>query len=396
MLRAREHRIEGTRVRRPRTSHRTIVGKGDGILLTPNHSDHPDALVMYALGDRVGHPTYFMAAYQIFAGSAGFRHWIFPRIGAFPVDREGSDRRALKTALDILGDAKNPLVVFPEGEIYYLADRLTTLREGAPYLAIKAAEKLAERGRKMWIVPVGIKYRFLDDFDPAPALSEWMSELERRYSWWPHDDCSLMARVYHYAEGTLGLTELEYLASLPARGPLEGAAPRARSATTSSTRWRTASSASDGTDSSAPVRRRKELRRCCLDRLEKAETTEADRGRLRRDLHDLFRVIQLYSYPGDYIRDCPTYERVYEVLTKLEEDVNDGAPCSPRGPRRALVRLGEPIDVTARLGAGRSRALIATLTTDLEAHMQAVLDEIGPGRALPMATPPTRTGSPGS
>jgi len=38
-------------------------------------------------------------------------------------------------------------------------------------------------------------------------------------------------------------------------------------------------------------------------------------------MDDLFFVIQLYSYPGDYVAERPVIERIAETLDKFEEDV---------------------------------------------------------------------------
>src|SRR5438270_581972 len=87
-----------------------LLNKGDGVLLTPNHPDHADCCLMFELGNRLRQPFYYMAAYQIFAGK---NQWVLPRIGVFPVDREGSDITAFKTGVDVLARGKNPLVIFP-------------------------------------------------------------------------------------------------------------------------------------------------------------------------------------------------------------------------------------------------------------------------------------------
>ncbi|HEX8201960.1 MAG TPA: hypothetical protein VF590_15905, partial [Isosphaeraceae bacterium] len=103
-----------------------------------------------------------------------------------------------------------------------------------------------------------------------------------------------------------------------------------------------------------------------------------------RDLDDVFVAVQAFSYPGDYLTEHPTLERIAETLTKLDEDLlrdNDYAP--PLGPRRAVVRIGAPIDVGARLAeSGKSRQAMSALTTELERRIQGLLDEIGPGRPL--------------
>jgi 1-acyl-sn-glycerol-3-phosphate acyltransferase len=179
-----------------------LLARGDGVLIAPNHCDNADAAVMFEVSWRVGRPFYFMAAYQLFTGLNRIH---LPRMGVFPVDREGSDLRAFKAGVEILTAGKHPLVVFPEGEVYHMADRLTPLREGAAALAATAARKVAESGRTVWIVPVAIKYRFLGAHDPLPALEHLMADLEARYTWWPRTDHDLVERIYFYAEGMLAL-----------------------------------------------------------------------------------------------------------------------------------------------------------------------------------------------
>ena len=131
----------------------TLLEHGDSVLITPNHADHADAFVLYELSRRLKKPFSYMAAYQIFTGMA---RWVLPRVGVFSVDREGADLSAFKAAVNLLAEGKHPLVIFPEGEIYRAAERLTPLREGAFAIAAAAARKLEGTGRKLWIVPAGV------------------------------------------------------------------------------------------------------------------------------------------------------------------------------------------------------------------------------------------------
>ena len=208
MLR-REHRVE--RIEVDGLERLTpLLERGDGILLTPNHCDRADGLVMLDLADQLDWPCCGMAAYQIFSGSGGLRSWLLPRLGIFPIDREGSDLAAVKAAIEILIDGRHPLIVFPEGEVYHTADRLTPLRDGVAFLAATAAKKVAEAGRTVWVVPIGLKYRFLDDQDPMPALLDLMDRLEARFTWRACREKPLIERIYHYADAMIALKEMEY------------------------------------------------------------------------------------------------------------------------------------------------------------------------------------------
>ena len=97
----------------------------------------------------------------------------------------------------------------------------------------------------------------------------------------------------------------------------------------------------------------------------------------------LFLVVQLFSYPGDYVKQAPTLERAAEILMKLEEDALGNQTAAPRGPRRGILRLGPPIDVGELLAAsGKPRLAIPTLTAAMESRIQGLLDAIGPGRPI--------------
>src|SRR5579864_5887748 len=387
----REQRIEAFDI--AGTEHlQPLLGRGDGILLTPNHCDNADCGVVFELGTRVKRPFYYMAAYQIFTGIGRVG---LPRIGVFPVDREGADLTAFKTGVDILTKAQNPLVVFPEGEIYFQADRLTPLREGAAVLAATAMKRAADSGKTVWIVPAGIKYRFLDGHDPVPAFHELMDKLEWHLTWRHHDARPIVDRIYRYAEGLLGLKEFEYLGEHRS-GSLKERLVNLRNQILDQVEDRRLRKR---IAEPVPVRV-KELRRVCLEALADPKTTPAEAESLRRDLDDVFGVVQLFSYPGDYIRECPTLERVAEIMMKLEEDLLDVAMPTPRGPRRAILRLGAPINVKERLAAsgGKLRKVGEALTSELEARIQSLLDEIGPGRPIlpPVPSSPSSAPSPQS
>ena len=371
---------------------RPLLDRGDGVLIAPNHTDHADSYLMFEFSRRVNRPFYYMAAYQIFQGR---NEWFLPRIGVFPVDREGSDLTAFKTGVDVLSQGKHPLVVFPEGEIYHLGDRVTPLREGALALAATAAKRLVEKGKNVWIVPVGIKYRYLENHDPTPALHDLMDELERRATWWVDRNKNLVERIYHYAGGMLHLKEYEYFGE-PQHGPLTERIAALREHILHGVESRRMPEGKRRTACSAlgVPERVKELRKACLEALADPKTTPDQATALRKDLHDLFVAVQSYCYPGDYVRQCPTLERAAETLAKFEEDFLGVYMVRPRGPRRAVIRLGEPIDVGARLAAaGKPRLAVPALTTELEVKIQALLDAIGPGRLLAGLTNGKPTGA---
>jgi Acyltransferase len=354
---------------------RPLLDRGDGILITPNHPDSADPATFFEVSHRLGRPLTYLAGFQLFHGKARL---LLPRIGAFPIDREGTDLRAFKAGVEILTQARYPLVIFPEGEVYHTSDRLTPIRDGAVAFASTASKRLAERGKTVWIVPTAVKYRFVETCNPLPELVEVMNRLEARFTWWPRTDLQLVERIYRYAEGLLGLKELEML-GWTRSGPIKQRITSLRDSILNRIEEKRIGKRRTDT---VPVRI-KELRRVCLEALTRPGTSDAETLEIRRDLNDIFVALQLFSYPGDYVRENATLERVAETLLKFEQDIFGTDAAIPRGERRAIVRFGEPIDVGRRLvELGKPRVANPAITGELEARIQALLDAIGPGRAL--------------
>jgi len=82
--------------------------------------------------------------------------WLLRRIGAFSVYREGLDRTALKTAIELLVEARRPLVIFPDGIITRSNDRLGAFYEGPAFIAHSAAKQRAKNkpGARTLLMPL--------------------------------------------------------------------------------------------------------------------------------------------------------------------------------------------------------------------------------------------------
>ena len=126
-------------------------------------------------------------------------------------------------------------------------------------------------------------------------------------------------------------------------------------------------------------------------------------------MEDLFMVVQLYSYPGDYVMNSPTCERASEILIKFKQDAmrKDLEIARHHVPRRASIYVGEPIDVQEFVqsvdkkspvesdpnetaskdheSAGKSRKASSLLTLLLETRLQELLNLGDRGKLLPDA-----------
>ncbi|MEX2317612.1 MAG: 1-acyl-sn-glycerol-3-phosphate acyltransferase [Pirellulales bacterium] len=342
---------------------RAAVDSGQGVMITPNHSGHADPYIMYHVADEVDRPLYFLTAWQVFQQRTVIGQRILQHHGCFSIDREGTDLKAFRRATDVLEQARFPLVIFPEGEVYHTNDRVTPFREGAAAIAVAAARRAK---KPMVCVPCAIKYRYIDD--PTPNLLQLMDRLEQEIFWRPRPDLPLAERIYRFAEGAMALKELEYVGRTSAgalRDRIDALARHVLGCIEA--RYEI-----DGSPLSIPERV-KQLRSAAVKKLADMPPDAPARRPFEHDLDDLFLVVQLYSYPGDYVAERPSIERMAETLDKFEEDVLGVFSASIRGRRRAIVSFGPAIEVA---GERKSKGDVPELTRALEAAVQQQLDAI--------------------
>ncbi len=339
-----------------------------GVMITPNHSVHYDSAALYVAADQIDQPLYFMTAWQVFAMSKRFECWMMQQLGCFSIDRESNDRKAFKQSIDILRNEPHPLVIFPEGDIYHTSDRVTPFREGAAAIAHSAAKRA---DREIVVVPCGIKFWYIDD--PREALERTMSELEQSLLLRSQPHAPLPQRIYRLAEALVAIKEVDYLGSSQA-GTLAERIARLSDHILTMLEQRHELSVGVG----APPDRSKLVRRALIAKLEAADVDRHSKAyaQLQHDMEDIFFVMQLYSYPGDYLRSEPSVERLAETIDKFEEDILGRELPTVRGRRKAAVQFGEPITVDPN---ARGREGIAQLTGRMQTNVQEMLDGLSGG-----------------
>jgi 1-acyl-sn-glycerol-3-phosphate acyltransferase len=339
------------------------ISRNEGVLITPNHSSHADATVMYRAAEQVGMPFYFMSAWQVLGTVTWLRSKILQHHGCFSVDREGTDMQAFRQAVTILKEKTNPLVIFPEGEVYHINERVTPFREGPAAIAITASKKA---DRPVVCIPCGIRYSYIDD--PMPEMLLLMEQLESHIYWRPRPDLELPQRIYRLAQAVLALKEIEYLGqaqNMELSGRVTSLSVEVLE------QWEKTYQVESG-DHTIPERV-KTLRQVAIARMEDTVETGATYQEAQQALDDLYFVVQLFSYPGDYVAENPKIERMAETLDKFEEDMLGVRTASIRGKRRAVISFGEPIGVDRNR---KPKLTPSALTDQLEAGVQSLLDNV--------------------
>lgn len=345
---------------------RDLSKAGHAVLLAPNHADHSDPQVMVSLIAKHGMRSHFMAAREVFEVSK-LGAWVLQGMGVYSVDRDGPDLSAIKTSISLLEKSSDPLVIYPEGEIYHHHERLDPLHEGVASILLKAAARL-ENGKEAYLVPVGIRFRH----DPAveTTFRDRLSKLEDRIGWTPRPAMPVDDRILRLGTGLLGLKEIEYLGET-GRGQIQERLAAVCESLLTETESR---QGRDPKATTAPERvraQRYRIRRRLLD-IEKPPGPE-ERTALLDDLDRVFTALQAHSYIGDYFLAERTLDRRAETIMKLEEDLL-GFPNYP-APRTARVIAGEPIPVSRMLAANElpAKGGAGDLTRLLEERLAGLL-----------------------
>jgi 1-acyl-sn-glycerol-3-phosphate acyltransferase len=361
--------------------HLATPAPDDGVLIAPNHSHDSEPHVMMAVGRELHRTLFFMAAWQIFKTHWGIDGFVMQRMGAFSVDREGCDRRSLRQATELLTTGKS-LVVFPEGEVFHLNARLTPLKEGVAFMALSAQRDLQKEacGRRVWVVPTAIRYRYIDDV--RPQLAAALEAMEQRLLLKPRADSPLHQRILRLGEMLLTIKEKETLGH---SRESEGDLPSRLRFFIAELLSRLETEFFRHTSDADPVPLRvKVLRRAMIEIWLDEKQPPESRQRARAALDDVQLVLQLYSYPGDYLIEEPSLERMAETIEKFEEDLFSGISF-PKGRRDARVRFGPPLDLTRDVEATKLRVATAQLTGKLEERIETLIAELAsiplsPGR----------------
>jgi 1-acyl-sn-glycerol-3-phosphate acyltransferase len=356
-------------------SLRSALRERASVLLAPNHCRPCDPTVVAVLGAQAGTPLYTMASWHVFMGRRS-EAWLLRRLGAFSVYREGLDRTAIKTAIELLVEARRPLVIFPEGIITRSNDRLGALYEGPAFIAYSAAKQRArnEPGARTLLIPVALRYHFLGRLEESagPVLDR----IETRLTWTPRPDLPLIERLRRAGNAILGLQELELvgefryetIADRLARlvddilGPLEA-------------EWKVEKRERD-----VPARVRA-LRTAILPELVEGGLSDAERDRRWDQLTRLNLAQRLSLYPPGYLEGHPSTERVLETVERLEEDLTDVATV--HRPIAVTVSVGEPIAVAA------DGPRPAALTNEVRDRIETLIDIRSASDRAPAPAEPT-------
>ena len=361
------HSVECRHVERLRAS----LAAGNSIVLAPNHCRMSDPLVLGILGMEADCHPFAMASWHLFKQSR-FQTFMIRRMGAFSVLREGNDRQAIDTAIEILAARKRPLIMFPEGAITRHNDIIEEVMEGPSFIARQAAKRLQKQGISAGVVihPVAIRYAFEGDL--AASVEPVLRELESRFTWQPQGHLSLVERIGRIGHALLSLKEIEFLGAPQSGNPYERTEHLVQQVLAKlESAWQVKDSSGN------VIARVKRLRTAILADMVGKQLTAEERARRWRDLAACYYAQQMSHYPRDYIilREKNLPERVVETVERFEEDFTDRVRVHE--PFHAVIQVGEAIPVSTHRerGAGSD-----PIMAEVRRQLQAMIDELAAER----------------
>lgn len=341
---------------------RASLKAGHGILLCPNHCRPSDPMLMGLIVRETPCYIYAMASWHVFKQSR-LERYVANRLGGFSVYREGLDRQALDTSIDIVASAERPLVIFPEGVISRANDRLMPLMDGVSFVARMAAKKRQKLAPNSQVVihPMAVRYELKSG--SQSSLEPALRRLEERTFSKCQNHLPADQRISRLIHSMVAAREIEHF-GLTRQGsiPERIAGLTAEICHPLEKEWLGAARTGD------IVGRVKDLRSAILPDLLNSRLSPEDRRRRWRQLTDAYYLQCLSLYPAAYlddgIRGTVTDERLIETVHRLEEDLTDTVTLRPEWHVR--VRIGEPMEVSP--GQKRSRmgdSIMSTLRSNM-------------------------------
>ena len=356
--------------------------KGERCLVTPSHCGGFEPHILMYLSKLLKDDYNFVAAMELFEQSP-FQRWVLQRLGVYSIVRGAVDRPSFSMTRQLLAEGKRWLVVFPEGETIWQGSTLMPFQQGVLQLAFKGYEdaRKTEHDASLFCIPMAIKYVYLQDMHDE--IDESLGRLEARLAI-PRapDSLGRYERLRRVVEATLVANEKAHHVQPSESSGMNERIQNLKQCVVSRLEQELEVTPSAG----QPLLDRIRTLFNAVDRIIFDETAASDyeqqlaaeRQQAVRVLYnDLWRLLQFVAIYDGYVRESMTVERFMDVLGLLEAEILQQR--RNWGPRKALVEVGEPIDLKDYfdLYSKDKRGVVAGVTSALESEVREMLDALG-------------------
>jgi 1-acyl-sn-glycerol-3-phosphate acyltransferase len=308
------------------------------LLLLSNHPTFHDWIAIFLLSAQVGELFHYLAAYERFKGFAG---WFLQHMGAYSIRRGLGDRPSVAQTIELLMQPQIRLVIFPEGGCSFQNDTVMPFRAGAVQLALQAMNRLVRQGEPipdLYAVPVSLKYRYTGDM--TVVIQETLSRLEKALKL-HSSEATLYERLEKVADQVLFILARGY--GLDADKMLQ----LSRNDRIHQIKEHVLKTCEEKLDiTPAPNELLRERVYKIQNTLEsRADAFAADFWTYDAIYKATARLLNFDAIYDGYVASNPTSERFLDTLTRLERAVFDIDQPPPKGFRKVVIRVGDPVNL---------------------------------------------------
>lgn len=212
--------IEGVRLSEIRNKERLITllkefyDSEKRLLILFRHVAKEDApLLMYAINREVAKEMrgysphlYFLYGSDVLKWAGGVARWLFPRIGAIPVQNKTVNKTSLRFIRNELLEGSHPISLAAEGQVTYHMYKTFPITSGAASLA----HWVVTQGQECTNIPISIGYRHAKNGEKfcRKVLRKWETLSQQKLS--NTKDGPLLSLLLEATDKTLTLIETLY------------------------------------------------------------------------------------------------------------------------------------------------------------------------------------------
>ncbi len=338
-----------------------------GLILVSNHADEMDPRVCLDLARRCGKRFMIMCNREAFNEDFGLAGKALQSLGYFSVNRGAHDKPAKDYAVDLVKAGKDVLVMFPEGEIFYLNEVIQRFHAGAISIAMDAIldQRKSNPEWSAFLIPMAIKYHYPESIEDI--LSRRMTRMETRLSL-PKMDGSLTERLHRIQQTLLHREQKLYGINL--------------SHAEEKDLGQEITETEEALLELIEEKHQKRLlaQKNLIDQSWQlgAELREMNFPQKMKELEDLKMVEHLVSWRPSYYGSGNSQDRIAEALLKQERDLYKIKRPQQLANRNVYVRIAEPTNLGSFADQYQNDAhgLLSSVTKNLHDQIQTMIDEI--------------------
>ena len=352
--------------------------RDERVVILPNHPTNTEPAIIFLLARQAGDAFHYVCCREAFDRGGGLWGKFIQRLGAYSLVRGALDRASFSMTRNLLAQPKAKVVIFPEGEVYSQNDSLLPFQSGVVQLAFWGLED-ALRGDEtadIKLLPVAVRYRFVEDMKPAIAHS--ISRLQKAVGISEAQPESIYGRIRGIGEVMVAKLEGQYgikpddasalgdrmdrIKRMQLERAAEIAGVKLKGGNLAEEMRVVVNAVHKVTHDSSQGKTTYDLR-----------LWEEARNHIQPALHELDRLANWIAVYDGYVAADPSPERMVQLLVRMEQEVFGQVQI--QGWQEAHVGIGDPISLAVHHSdySTHKRETVSSVTKKCETSVQALL-----------------------